>query len=234
MKKHFKNYALLWTIIFVAWCAVVFLVRPVIPGYTIIYDSRFWISFAFIVISFVTNLICAFTAFKSDNLEKIFMNLPLVTISRTALIITVIAGSAIMLIPDCPYWIAAVVCALLSLFNVVSIFKASWTAETISDTEEKIKTNTSFIRELTSDVQSLMSRAQDNETKALCKKVYESVRYSDPVSNSNLSQIEDEISTKFNELSLAVDENNAVKAKELSDELVVLIKERNTKYKAFK
>lgn len=147
MKKHFKNYVLLWAILFVTWCAVVFLVRPVIPGYTIIYDSRFWISFVFIVISFVTNLICAFSAFKSENLENLFLNLPLVTISRTALIITVISGSAIMLIPDCPYWAATVVCAVILLFNVVSIFKASWTAETISDTEEKIKTNTSFIKE---------------------------------------------------------------------------------------
>ena len=234
MKKHFKNYVLLWAILFVTWCAVVFLVRPVIPGYTIIYDSRFWISFVFIVISFVTNLICAFSAFKSENLENLFLSLPLVTISRTALIITVIAGSAIMLIPDCPYWVAAVVCAVILLFNVVSIFKASWAAETISDTEEKIKTNTSFIRELTSDAQSLISRAQDNETKASCKKVYEAVRYSDPMSNSSLSQLEDEISLKFNELSLAVEENNTDKVKELSDKLVVQIKERNSKCKQYK
>lgn len=234
MKKHFKNYVLLWAILFVTWCAVVFLVRPVIPGYTIIYDSRFWISFVFIVISFVTNLICAFSAFKSENLENLFLSLPLVTISRTALIITVIAGSAIMLIPDCPYWVAAVVCAVILLFNVVSIFKASWAAETISDTEEKIKTNTSFIRELTSGAQSLISRAQDNETKASCKKVYEAVRYSDPMSNSSLSQLEDEISLKFNELSLAVEENNTDKVKELSDKLVVQIKERNSKCKQYK
>ena len=234
MKKHFKNYVLLWAILFVTWCAVVFLVRPVIPGYTIIYDSRFWISFVFIVISFVTNLICAFSAFKSENLENLFLSLPLVTISRTALIITVIAGSAIMLIPDCPYWVAVVVCSVILLFNVVSIFKASWAAETISDTEEKIKTNTSFIRELTSDAQSLISRAQDNETKASCKKVYEAVRYSDPMSNSSLSQLEDEISLKFNELSLAVEENNTDKVKELSDKLVVQIKERNSKCKQYK
>lgn len=234
MKKHFKNYALLWAILFVTWCAVVFLVRPVIPGYTIIYDSRFWISFAFIVISFVTNLICAFTAFKSDNLEKIFMNLPLVTISRTALIITVIAGSAIMLIPDCPYWIAAAVCAVILLFNVVSILKASWAAETVIDTQEKVKTNTSFIRELTSDAQNLISKADNDKLKKVCKDVYEAVRYSDPMSNSNLSQIEDEISSKFNELSLAVEKNNTDKVKHLSDELVVLIKERNSKCKQYK
>lgn len=234
MKKHFKNYVLLWAILFVAWCAVVFLVRPIIPGYTIIYDSRFWISFVFIVISFVTNLICAFSLFKSENLEKLFLNLPLVRISRTALIITVIASSAIMLIPDCPYWIAAVVCAIILLFNVVSIFKTSWAAETVIDTQEKIKTNTSFIKELTPDAQSLMSRAQDNETKASCKKVYEALRYSDPMSSSNLSQIEDEISSKFNELSLAVEKNNTDKVKHLSDELVVLIKERNSKCKQYK
>ena len=234
MKKHFKNYVLLWLVLLITWVAVVFLIRPIIPGYTIIYDSRFWISFVFIVISFVTNLICAFTAFKSDNLEKIFMNLPLVTISRTVLIITLIAGSAIMLIPDCPYWIAAIVCAVILLFNVVSVFKASWAAETVIDTQEKVKTNTSFIRELTSDAQTLMSRAEDNETKASCKKVYEAVRYSDPMSNANLSEIENKISLKFNELSLAVEENNTDKVKQLSDELVVLIKERNTKCKQYK
>ena len=81
MKKNFKSYALIWAIMLAAFNAVVFLVRPVIPGYSVNYDARFWIAWGFILAAFAGNLVCAYFAFKAQNLKKLFYNLPLITVS---------------------------------------------------------------------------------------------------------------------------------------------------------
>ena len=199
MKKSFKFYALIWAILLAVWCAVVFLVRPVIPGFVINYDARFWIAFAFVAAAFVGNLICAYFAFKADNLKKMFYNLPLITVSWSALIAILVAGSALMLIPNCPAWIAAVVCIVLTV-----------------------------------DTESILARAKSDAVKAECKKVYEAIRYSDPMSGDALSLIEAKITAKIDELSAAVSADDAEKAKGIADEIVILVADRKNKCKALK
>ncbi len=75
-------------------------------------------------------------------------------------------------------------------------------------------------------------KAQTAEAKAACKKVCEALRYSDPVSSSDLLAIEQEIQRKFYDLSAKVVAGDDVSA--LSDELAALIADRNRKCRALK
>ena len=234
MKKSFKYYALIWIIFFAAVNAVTFLIRPIIPGIEVVHDARFWIAWVFILIAFIGNLACAYFAFKADNLQKMFYNLPLIRISWIGLIVMVAASCAIMLIPKCPAWIAAVVCIIILAFNVIAVIKAAWAADTVEQIDEKIKTQTSFIKNLTTDASVILGHAKSDEVKADCKKVYEAARYSDPMSNEELSTIEADISVKMDEFSTAVNADDKDKTKEIADELVVLINDRNKKSKALK
>ena len=234
MKKDFQFYALIWAVLLALWCAVVFLVRPVIPGYAINYDARFWIAFVFIVAAFTGNLACAYFAFKAENLEKLFLNFPLITVSWSALIAMLAVGSAFMLVPDCPAWIAAIICIVVLAFNAIAIIKASWAAETVSKLDGKVAAQTSYIRNLTADADGILARAKSDAVKAECKKVYEAVRYSDPVSNEALSVIEAKITVKMDEFSTAVAADDAEKAKEIADDIVALAGDRNRKCKALK
>lgn len=234
MKKNFKIYALIWAVLLVAFNVVVFLVRPVIPGYAINYDARFWIAWAFILAASLGNLMCANFAFKADNLKKMFYNLPLITVSRSALVVMLSAGCILMLIPNCPAWIAAVVCILILAFNAIAVAKAVWAADTVSGIDEKVKTQTAFIKNLTIDAEGLLARAKSDAVKAECKKVYEAVRYSDPMSNEALSVIEAQIATKMEELAAAVGADDAAKAKEIANEIVILVNDRNKKGRLLK
>ena len=234
MKKNFKFYALIWAILLAVWCAVVFLVRPIIPGYVINYDTRFWIAFVFIVLAFIGNLVCAYLAFKAENSKKIFLNLPLITVSWSALITMLIVGSVLMLIPNCPAWIAAVVCIIILAFNAIAVIKAGWAADAVSKVDERVAARTSFIKNLIVDTESILSRAKSDTVKAECKKVYEAVRYSDPMSNDALSVIEAKITVKVDEFSSAVDADDAEKAKEIADEIVILVSDRNKKCRVLK
>jgi len=234
MKKNFKFYALIWAIVLAVFNLVVFLVRPVIPGYVINYDARFWIAWAFIIAAFIGNLVCAYFAFKSENLKKMFYNLPLITVSWSALIAMLVVGCALMLIPNFPALIAAIVCIVVLAFNVIAVIKASWAADAVNNIDEKVKAQTSYIKNLTFDAESILARAKSEPVKAECKKVYEAVRYSDPMSNEALSLIEAKITVKMDELSSVVGADDAEKAKEIADEIVVLVGDRNKKCKVLK
>lgn len=234
MKKNFKFYIIIWAILLVLYNLTVFLVRPVIPGYIINYDARFWISWGVIIATFICQLFCAKVAFDSKNNEKLFLNIPLITQSYTALVVATIAGSALMLIPDCPAWIAAIVCAAVFGFGAISVIKAKAAADIVSDTDDKIKTQTLFIKSLTVDAEGLISRAKSEAVKAECKKVYEAIRYSDPMSNEALSVIDAKITVKMDEFTSAVGADDAEKTKEISDEIVILVGDRNKRCKLLK
>lgn len=87
---------------------------------------------------------------------------------------------------------------------------------------------------LTADAEGLIARAQNTEIKAECKKVYDAVRYSDPMSNSALLSIENEISIKFTSLTSAVADGDIEEVKKIADEVTVLVGDRNRKCKAVK
>lgn len=234
MKKHFKSYAVIWAILLALFNLVVFLARPVLPGYEVRYDARFWLAWGFVLAAFVGNLVCAYFAFKAESLTKMFYNLPLITVSQGGLIATLVAGCACMLIPNCPAWVAVILCALIPGLTAVAVVKAGWAADAVERIDEKVALQTSFIKNLTVEAQSVLARAKSDGVKKECKKVYEAVRYSDPMSNEALSVIEAKITVKLDELSSAVGADDMEKAKEIADEIVILIGDRNKKCKMLK
>ena len=227
MKKNFGFYALIWAIFLAVFNLAVFLVRPVIPGFEIRYDARFWLSWAFILAAFIGNLACAYFAFKAKNRQKTFYRIPLIRLSYSALIAMLVFGVALMLIPDCPAWIAALVCLAVLAFHAVSLIKALWAVSAVEGIDEKIRTSTSFIKGITVDASCLISRARSDAVRAECKKVYEVIRYSDPTSSEALALTDSMIREKMDALADAVTSDNAEAAKEAADALVILTGDRN-------
>lgn len=232
MKKNFKSYALIWAIFLVAFNVIVFLVRPIIPGHEIHYDLRFWIAWLFVVATFVGNLLCANKAFQAENLEKLFYKVPLIAVSYRGLIGMLVLGGALMLIPNCPAWIAAIVCVAIAAFTAVAVVKADWAGETVSATHEKVKAQTQFIKLLTVDAETLLGKAKTPDAKIATKKVYEALRYSDPMSSEALGEIEAELAEKFRALEAAVTADQGVT--EAAESLLETLAERNRKCKAMK
>ena len=104
----------------------------------------------------------------------------------------------------------------------------------VSEIDGKISTKTLFIKSLTVDAESLISRAKNENIKAECKKVYEAVRYSDPMSNDVLASIESDITIKFSRLSEAVISEDLETVVKLADEIIILLGDRNKKCKLLK
>ena len=232
MNKNFKYYAGIWAILLVIFNIATFVSPNEVAGMTK-FGGAFWVGYIFITLAFIGQLAVSFFAFNTKNMQKFFYKIPLIRISWTGLILTLIFGVLCMVIPDLPNWIGIVACFAVLGFNAISLVKANIAADIVSEIDDKVKVQTSFIKTITVDAESLMSRAQNETAKTAAKKVYEAVRYSDPMSNDGLSGIESEISIKFNQFAGAVTANSKDIAT-IAEELVVLISDRNKRCKLLK
>ena len=230
MKKVFKSYVAIWAIMYVVFFALSFLgVVFAQSGF----GGAFWAGYIFITLAFIGQLVCGYITFKPQNSDKVFYGIALFRASYVGLIATAIAGGICMALPFIPDWAGIVICLIIFAFNAIAVVKASLAVEAVEQVDEKIKTQTLFVKMLTADASTLNAKAKTDEAKAACKKVYEAIRYSDPMSSDALAGVESQITLKFNEFSAAV-ADGAENIGTLADELVVLIADRNNKCKILK
>ena len=232
MKKVFKFYSIIWAVLLALFNVISF----VSVGWAGIskYTPSFWIGYAFITLSFIGQIVCAYFALKDNDIKKTFYNVSLIAASYTGLILSFVFGGLCMLLSPLPYWVGIILCIIILGFNVIAVVKATAAIDIVGGIDKKVKEKTLFIKSLTVDAETLMSRAKSEAVKAECKKVYEAVRYSDPLSNAALASIESEITITFAKLSEAVVDDNFETVSEFTSEIIILLGDRNKKCKLLK
>ena len=233
MNKNFKYYLSIWAIFFVIFNIAVFVSPNELVGMSK-FGGAFWSGYIFITLAFIGQLGCAYKTFKAENLKKLFYNIPIISISWTGLVLTLIFGVLCMIIPNLPNWVGIILCFIILGFTAISVIKASLAADIVSKIDEKIKVQTQFIKLLTADAQHLMVSSKTAELKAEAKKVYEAIRYSDPMSNEALADVEGQIQSEFTFFTQAVKSEDLELAKSVADGLLNLIDGRNKKCKVLK
>ena len=233
MSKNFKFYAIIWSVMLAIFNIAVF-VSPAEAAEMNKFGGAFWSGYIFITIAFIGQLVLSYIAFQAKNLQKFFYKIPLIRISWSGLILTLIFGVLCMVIYGLPNWVGIILCFAILGFNAISLAKASLAAELVEATDEKVKTQTFFIRSLTVDAESLMARAKNDAVKAECKKVYEAVRYSDPMSYDDLASLESQITIQYHSFAQAVENDDYGLVVATAKELNVLISNRNQKCQLLK
>lgn len=233
MKKYFTVYGICWAIALVVFNIITFISTGNTVGISNA-GAGFWVGYVFITIVFVANLVCSFLFFKEENIDKIFLKLPIIYIAYIALIVSLIAGAIAMAIPVIPYWVGIVVDVMILAVYAIAIVQVNTAADVVSEIDDRVKAQTFFIKSLTADAQTLMSFAQSDDVQTECKKVYESIRYSDPMSNDALAGIESQIQNEFYVFSNAVKDGDTELVKSSADRIVTLVHERNNKCKLLK
>ncbi len=233
MKKTFKFYAIIWAICLALFNVIAFVTPNEIAGISK-FDGAFWVGYIFITLAFVGQLACAYVAFKAENLKKLFYNIPLISISYIGLVVMLVVGGLTMAVPSIPNWIGIIICLLVLGFTAISVIKAGVASKLVSDIDTKILTETAFIKTITVDAKNLMNRANAPMLKKQCEKVYDALRYSDPVSNVVLADIEQRIKEEFDALTDAVIADDLDTTESLVKEITTLIVDRNNKCITFK
>ncbi len=233
ISKNFRLYAIVWAILVAVFNVLVFATPSEYNGESK-FTGTFWIGYTLSMLGFAGQLVCAYVGLGNENLKKVFYNIPLLRVSSIGLIVSVITGSIFMAIPTAQPWIAGIISVIILAVVAIATIKAKSAGDIVSGIDEKIKTQTYFIKNLTVDAESLMTRANTPESKAITKKVYESIRFSDPMSNDNLSDIEGRINYEFKTFETAIKSGDMVVANSQAEELLALIENRNNKCKALK
>ena len=230
MSRTFKVYSAIWAICFATFNIIAF-ARPTFIN---IFTGSFWIGYLFIDIAFAGQLCCSYIAFKAENLQKTFYNVSLILVSYIALVSMLIAGSLCMVIPFFPVWLSVVICVLVASISASIILVTCFVINVVSGIDNEIKTKTFAIKTLTADAEHLLSVAQSFELKKECEKVYENLRYSDPVSNTALSEINEQIQRQFSSFESAVNSADLELTVSIANELLVLIDKRNKQCRLLK
>lgn len=232
MGKNFKYYVGIWCAVVALFNVIIFILPREIMGESAFGES-FWVAYIFMMLGFVGQLVIAWLALKGDG-QRLFYRWSLLSTSITLLIVMLVWGIISMVVPGLSIGICVMIDLIIVILGAIMLLRAQMATSAVEEIDRTIKTKTFFIKSLTVDVDSLLARITNIEMKEDVKKVYEAVRYSDPMSDDNLSGIETEISLRFAELSKAVMENDSATVKGKSAEIMILLNERNKKCKFLK
>ena len=191
--------------------------------------AAFWISYAFTVIAFAAQIIIWNAALgRSESLKSKFLGFPVVHIGIVYLVVQIIALIVFLAIPTLPIWSAVVACAVIAGVSAVCMIASDVGRGEIDRVSAKVQEKTFYIRELQADVEMLEEQEQNPEIKISLTKLAEKIRYSDPMSNIALADLEDRIREKVTAL------RTADHKLEIIAELDLLLAERNRKAKILK
>ena len=191
--------------------------------------ATFWIAYVFTAAAFAAQIGIWKTALgKEGTLKSKFLGFPLVHIGIVYAVIQVIAFAVFMFVPTLPVWSATVVCSVIAGVSAVCMISAEKGRNEIERDEAKVQKKVFYIRELQADIELLADNESDAVVKTVLTQLAEKIRFSDPMSNEQLADLENKISTKVAELKTA---SNKL---EIITELNSLLDERNKKCKILK
>lgn len=232
MKNKFTYYIIYWIISLVLFNLIAFLSVLWLKYES--YTDSFWVGYAFITFTFFGQLGVSYYAFKPNNSKKLFLNLSLFTISHYGLGLSLLVGAFSMALSGLSYYGGIIICAVILAANIIAIVKGKATADFVLETDDKVKRQISFIKELTNDATKLVTRAQSESEKVFANKVFDAIKYSDPMSKEGLNEIEAEIKKNFQKFSELLFTNDEKAISNSCQELLNILNDRNKKCEQLK
>ena len=222
MKKNSTKGYLILGILFALVSVIVFVV-PVER------TAAFWVAYAFSVVSFAAQIVIWKAALgREEALKSKFLGLPVVHIGMGYLAIQTLALGVFRFVPALPVWSAVIACAVIAGVSAVCMIASDVGRGEIERVEARVQSKVFRIREMQTEVERLANAEKDAAAKATLAQLAEKLRFSDPMSDDQLADLENRIGAKIAELSTAADKTAII------EELDSLLEERNRKCKTLK
>ena len=216
MKNTVKGYLILG-LLFVTLSVIAFALPTEKAG-------SFWTAYAFTALAFILQIpLWTHSIGKKIPIKNKFFGISAVYLGALYFIVQIIIFAVVLLVPTIQLWLAVIICAVplcLSLVLFISTFAGK---DEIERVEAKAQGKVNFIRQLKSEVELLIQNESDPDVKAELNRLADTIRYSDPMSNDKLHDLEAEIMSLIIELRHSG--NKLQEAKRISR----LLDERNSK-----
>lgn len=139
-----------------------------------------------------------------------------------------------MIFQNAPVKLAIALQAIILAVYVVVAILALMARDTVQDVNDNIKVSVVAIRSMQADVETLKAQVQDPSLKEKLRKLSETIRYSDPMSNDAVVDIEGQIMQALTELRICCENGQNADAVKKCGEIEVLFLRRNNLLKATK
>lgn len=191
----------------------------------------FWFSYGFVMLAFVLQIVSILTGRFETGVESVFFGIPLVSVSLFYFIITTVLSLAFMVLVSfgakVPFMLMLVLeCLVLGLYTVVFIISLSH-KNIVVEIDKNIKKNVFAIRTLVTDVESLAEAVDDSQLKAKLNRLAEDIRYSDPMTNDVVAELDLQMKDAIAELEVYVSEQDYSNAESKIRQAQLLISKRN-------
>lgn len=226
MNRILKIYSALWILTLAVFNAIVFLVPRELFGVDRWVQDGFWVGYALTTAALLAQLILTVICLRNYNPDRVFLNLSLPLTANGALLLSLVAGSVFMLFAAIPAWIGSIISLLLLLYCMIAVFNAHVSVRLVSGLDEKVRQQTAFIYAATAQAYNILQTA-NNDTRESAKKVWEALRYSDPMSTPKLANAEADIGSRLNIFANTVCSGDGTRTAEEAEQLLRLIRARN-------
>ena len=197
-------------------------------------NGAFWVSYGFTMFLILFMAVVVFLGIRDKEMKSRVFGVPIIYLGYSTLIAQFVIDAVIMSIGnffEIKTWIPVVVETLLLGFFFISLIARTAYKDTIKKIDAQ-EYRESYIKELRVQLEVLVGLATDEEVKKELNKLFETVKYTDPVSNKEVVDIEDEISKKVEDLRSAIKDGKKAESLALIREIDSLVKERKLRARA--
>ena len=187
--------------------------------------AAFWISYGFTMAAFVVVFAAVYIAFiKNPDVKSRFYGFPIARIGLIYGAAQLVVSLVVMALGQIlPWWVPTLVYAIAFAAAIIGLISAEAVVEEIQTLDVKQKKDVALMRSLHAKVSQMANQSGDAGLKALA----DEFRYSDPVSNEAIADIEAEIVSVVDELRNAYVTSDKEKMDELCRKAGLLLSERN-------
>ena len=200
------------------------------------HSSTFWTSYGFMVAAFAAAGISCWSAKYHDiTLRDWIFGYPVFWHCGLFLILELLVSTIFMIFSeDIAVGVAfAVQFVLLAVFGIM-IISCFISKKTIEEVDTKVRAASAYVKLLQADAETAAEMATDPAVRNAFRQLAEQARYSDPMGNPMLEDLEREISLQVAEAKTCLAGGDDAGAGERCKQASVLLMERNKKCKALK
>lgn len=225
--------AAIYTIIFAVLNILIFVIFK--PGdiKEEIAKKNFWITYAFLVVSFLLQVGTLFAFDRKSGLNAIFFGMPLFGISAfffgAEAFLSVIFMTLSAFNVNVPTVIVVILQLLVLAAYLVIALLALLAKNHITQLDQTIKQNVTNIRNLQADVLIAMEACTDSNVKEILRKFADDIRYSDPMTVPAVEALDVQIQTTVMEIKTAAYDGKFELVESLVRRGTLQLKERNMK-----
>lgn len=222
-KKNNLMIGLIYLVVFLAYNLAVFMIFEN-------YNNVFFISYLFMLLAFVLHIICVFSIVDNASRETVFFGIPLLSLSVYFVCAEFFSSLVFMIFKDITNVKTAIFIQVLLLCAfIVIVILSIMSRDVVQNVDAKIKENVNFIKGINVDIEMLIQRSKLSEVTVALKKLSETIKYSDPMSNEVVAIQEKMIMQNMMKIRTEFDAGDMEKTKELCSEIELLFIERNKK-----